>query len=136
MNREIAVAAIDIDFDVYKALTIRRASEATSYNDVLRELLGLPPQVREDSPAPSGGCLLQGVLFPEGTQFRVVYKGVVHGARIQGGQWVGDDGKVRRSPSDAARAITNNNVNGWRFWTFRRPGEGSFRKMSVLQDVQ
>lgn len=32
---------IQIDFDVYKALTLRRASEDVTCNDVLRELLGL-----------------------------------------------------------------------------------------------
>ena len=31
---------IEVDFDVYKALTLRRPSEGVSENDVLRELLG------------------------------------------------------------------------------------------------
>lgn len=34
---------IDIDFDVYKALTMRREKEEMSYNDVLRQMLGLAP---------------------------------------------------------------------------------------------
>jgi hypothetical protein len=33
---------IEVDFDVFKALTMRRSSEEVSENDVLRELLGLP----------------------------------------------------------------------------------------------
>lgn len=32
---------IDIDFDVFKELTRRRSSEEVTYNDVIRELLGL-----------------------------------------------------------------------------------------------
>ena len=33
---------IEIDFDVYKALTMKRTSQEVTYNDVLRELLDLP----------------------------------------------------------------------------------------------
>jgi hypothetical protein len=84
---------------------------------------------------PAKGCVLQGVFFPEGTQFRVAYKGTVHLAQIKDGRWLGADGQVRRSPSDAASAITKNNVNGWRFWSFKRPQDSSFRKMRVLQDA-
>ena len=32
---------IEVDFDVFKALTARRANEAVTENDVLRSLLGL-----------------------------------------------------------------------------------------------
>jgi hypothetical protein len=35
------MVALDVDFDVFKALTNRRATEAVTYNDVLREILGL-----------------------------------------------------------------------------------------------
>ncbi len=31
---------IDVDFDVLKALMLKRASESVSYNEVLRDLLG------------------------------------------------------------------------------------------------
>ena len=129
------MSTIEIDFDVFKALTNRRASEATTYNDVLRELLGLPGRASQEVPGSAKGCTMQGVFFPEGTQFQVVYKGTVHRAQIKDGQWIGDDGRVRRSPSDAAVAITKNNVNGWRFWSFKRPADPSFRKMRVLQDA-
>ena len=129
------MSTIEIDFDVFKALTNRRASEATTYNDVLRELLDLPSPADQQTHDRTEGCTMQGVFFPEGTQFQVVYKGSVHRAQINGGRWVGDDGRARRSPSDAAVAITKNNVNGWRFWSFKRPQDSSFRKMRVLQDT-
>jgi hypothetical protein len=44
--------AIEVDFDVYRALWLRRTSEETTFNDVLRELLliGDPGQVPEPKP--------------------------------------------------------------------------------------
>ena len=86
------MASIEIDFEVYKALTLRRESEATTYNDVLRDMLGLdsesPISAAKAAGATGAGCVLQGIHFPEGTEFRVTYKGRTHLARIQNGQWV------------------------------------------------
>jgi hypothetical protein len=129
------MASIEIDFDVYKALTLRRAHEGMTYNDVLRDLLDLGGSKVESVATPATGpdCILQGIAFPEGTKFRVSYKGRTFNAEVKKGQWVGEDGQVRRSPSDAASAITHTNVNGWRFWSFKRPSDGQWRKMSVLQ---
>lgn len=129
------VTSIEIDFDVFKELTKRRKEESHTYNDVLRELLGLSSE-REPLrlvPRSGGSVYMQGLEFPEGTKFRVTYKGRTFRAEIKNGQWVGEDGIVRKSPSDAASAITKNNVNGWRFWDFQRPGETSWSKMRVLQ---
>jgi hypothetical protein len=135
------MATIEIDFDVYKALTVRRESESTTYNDVLRRLLNLNDQIGQRAEltpqanfeATDGGCTMQGVNFPEGTQFRVVYKGRTYTAQVKNGRWVDEQGHVRKSPSDAASAITRNNVNGWRFWWFKRPDDASWRKLRELQ---
>lgn len=81
----------------------------------------------------SGGTWLGNVHFPEGTRFRATYKGQTYHAEIQGGQWIGADGKTRRSPSDAASAISGNNVNGWRFWYVQMPGDPSWRKLDELK---
>jgi hypothetical protein len=126
--------SIEIDFDVFKELTVRRASEDVTYNDVIRDLLGLDPvtETQERTLKP-GGCTILGVHFPEGTQFRAVYKGKTHIAEIVMGRWVDDAGTVRNSPSDAARAITGTNINGWRFWLVKRPGELMWRKMDKLR---
>jgi hypothetical protein len=134
--RERAVATIEIDFEAFKALTILRRTEDETYNDVVRRLLKLgAPKLALTSQKPSSGWMSQGVHFPEGTQFRVTYKGLTHIAAIKDGQWIGEDGHVRRSPSDAACAITMTNVNGWRFWSFKRPTDTSWRKMRVLQSA-
>lgn len=127
------MATIEIDFDVFKALTLRRESEEVSYNDVLRDLLGLPGTNGVSAPAPQGGCVFLGVHFPEGTQFQVTYKGRTYRARIEGGAWIGEDGAARTSPSEAAHAITKTNVNGWRFWKCRRPGDSVWRLMNDLR---
>ena len=36
---------IEIDFEVFKALTMQREAESISYNDVIRGLLGTPRQL-------------------------------------------------------------------------------------------
>ncbi|MBO9576291.1 MAG: DUF4357 domain-containing protein [Sphingobium sp.] len=149
---------IEIDFDVYKALTARRESEADGYNSVLRRVLGLPPSPTANAGAASeiarllshsqhsagkpdrvveallqGGAWFNNVGFPEGTAFRAIYKGTPHLAQIKDGRWVGTDGIVRNSPSEAASAISGTNVNGWRFWYALRPGDTEWRRLDEFR---
>jgi hypothetical protein len=127
---------VDIDFDVYKALTALRRSEDHSYNDVLRELLNLPantsgePQTRQIGGA--AGRLLGGRYFPNGTELRATYKGRLYNACIRGGELVDEAGRLHASASAAARAITNNTVNGLVFWEVKRPGDIHFQKLLSL----
>lgn len=148
---------IDIDFDVYKALTAMREKESDTYNDVLRRLLRLPaapdlpaaknalaawrsPGVFDAGSLPITNALMQiggtwfnGVHFPEGTRFKATYKGATYHAAIKEGRWTGEDGVVRNSPSDAASAITHTNVNGWRFWYALMPGTSAWRRMDEFK---
>lgn len=124
-------ATIDIDFDVYKALTVRRATADVTYNDVLRDLLGLTPANRSArGAAPSGGkaWVIKGITFPDGTEFRARYKGQEYQAVARGGAML-YDGTRYKAPSAAAIAITGNSVNGWRFWEARRPGDARWHSM-------
>lgn len=127
--------SIDVDFDVFKALTMRRPSEHVTENDVLRELLGLPskrePTSATGAPAP-GDWITKGVRFPAGTEFRVTYKGKTYLARVEGSALV-LEGKRHDSPSSAAVAITGNNVNGWRFWEARLPGQANWKIIESLR---
>lgn len=125
------MTAIDVDFDVFKALTIRRASETVSYNDVLRELLGLPLSVSE-SESTQKKWVWKGVILPDGTELRAEYKGKVYTAKIEGGEWV-QDGKLQSSPSAAASNITKSGVNGWWFWSVRRPGDTTWDHLAKLR---
>ena len=67
-----------------------------------------------------------------GTELRARHKGAWHQARIVDG---GLQMRGRRfsSPSEAASAVTGTNVNGWRFWQCRFPGEVEWRPLELLR---
>lgn len=127
------MSTIEVDFDVFKALTSRRPTESTTYNDVLREVLGL-----QRSPLPQGSVVprgsaweVKGKSFPAGTEFRAKHKGKEYAGRVEGGALV-VQGKRFDSPSPAAMAITGTSVNGWRFWECKRPGDATWRLMTAI----
>jgi len=126
---------IEIDFEVFKAITARRKSEAVSENDVLRELLSLPPK-HTGQPARVANnprdWITKGVTFPEGTEFRKTYKGRTYTARVEASAIV-LDGKKYPSPSAAAVSITGSPVNGWRFWEARIPGQAGWKLIETLR---
>jgi len=130
------MTAIEIDFDVYKELTSRRKNEATSYNDVIRDLLKLPasaPITFKDSVTGKvGGWTSKGVMFPNGTAFRASYKGKVYTAKVENDQLT-LDGKAMNSPSEASHIITGKSVNGWRFWECQMPGSDRWRTLDTLR---
>ena len=126
---------IEIDFDVYKALTARRPSEDVSENDVLRQLLHLP---RKATPAAfavpqPGEWITKGVRLPAGTELRASYKGQVYLARVANGSLV-LNGSRYDSPSAAAMSITHHPVNGWTFWECRLPGQGKWTVLRQLRE--
>lgn len=127
---------IDVDFDVFKQLTVRRATEDVSYNDVIRELLGLGQANAKatgnaTSSAPND-WVAKGVRFPAGTEFRASYKGQVRTGRVEGGALT-VDGKRYESPSAAAVAVTGGPVNGWIFWECRLPGKSTWQSIDRLR---
>ena len=128
---------IQVDFDVYKAITARRASEDVTENDVLRQLFGLTSKTGEARATGSrhlpGDWVAKGVRFPQGTQARAKYKGQLHLAEVRDGALM-HNGKRYDSPSSAAMAITNNKpVNGWTFWEVKLPGGGDWQTMKDLR---
>ena len=127
---------IEIDFEVFKELTNRRATEHVTYNDVLREVLGLKPltsaatkPILESS---AGAWTTKGITFPAGTEFRANYKGQTILAKVESGFLV-LNGKRFDSPSAAAVSITGNMVNGWIFWECRMPGKTSWQTIKMLR---
>jgi hypothetical protein len=127
--------SIEVDFDVFKALTARRPSEDVSENDVLRQLLSLPAKTtgQVDSPAAApGDWITKGVRFPAGTEFRSTYKGQTYLGRVEGGALT-LNGKRFDTPSSAAVSITGNAVNGWNFWEARLPGRAGWTVISSLR---
>ena len=141
---------IEIDFDVFKALTARRRTESHTFNDVIREMLDIDhgQTVHDDPPlwqaasrivnslviaqGPTKGILLRGVFLPNGTVLRATYKGALFEAKVVDGVWVAEDGASFKSPSAAATAITQTNVNGWRFWEAKRPSDTEWRRLDRM----
>lgn len=136
---------LEVDFDVYKAVFAKRANESVTENDVLRELLGLPPRhvspltAATPEPLPKATSttspedwVVKNVRFPQGTDFRATHKGRAHTGRVHGGALL-VEGKAYDSPSAAAVAITGNSVNGWRFWECRLPGKSSWQPIEGLR---
>jgi hypothetical protein len=149
---------IEIDLDVYKALTSRLELESQTLNDVLREMLDLhslvellTPQeesrqfaleaaslnarVFESSTSVQGwvpGFYSRGLVLPDGTALRARYKGKEYRAKIEGSRWVDQEGGYHHSPTAAAKAVTGNSVNGWRFWEACRPGDDKWRRLDLL----
>lgn len=128
--------SVEIDFDVYKELTMRRKTEEVTYNDVIRGLLGLPTMNNTKNDEIVNNKLSwvsKGVVFPEGTEFRSYYKGQYYYAKVENGSLV-YEGKQYSSPSAAAKAITNNLVNGWIFWECKLSENNSWVTITSLRN--
>jgi hypothetical protein len=127
--------SIEIDFDVFKALTARRTSEDMTENDVLRQLFNLGKKgsslTRIDSPAPDD-WVTKGVRLPSGTDLRSTYKGKSYVARVISGALV-LQGQRFDSPSAAAMSITGSPVNGWTFWEYKLPGQDRWQILKSLR---
>lgn len=142
---------IEIDFDVFKALTSLREREADSYNDVIRRLLRLSEnepslEAQQDQLKASGldrvmaallgtenGAWLGNVFLPDGTLLRATYKGRTYRAKIDGEVWIDENGVMRQSPSEAAGAISGTSVNGWKFWYAKRPSDEDWHRLDELR---
>lgn len=123
---------IEIDFDVFKELTARRASESVTHNDVLREIFGLPPKSQKAEGKKSGGWTWKGVHLENGTELKAVLKGRAYFAKIEGDEWV-QDGAVFKSPSAAAMKITGHGINGWWFWSAKRANDAEWVPLAKLR---
>lgn len=130
---------IEIDFEVFKQITIRRHSEDTTPNDVIRELLDLPEaKLSEEKIETKNDGMpwtTKGVVFTHGTAFRVVYKGQTYHAAVEDGALV-LNGQKYSSPSSAAMSITGNAVNGWIFWECKMPGKQSWEMIKNYRKTQ
>lgn len=131
-------SSIDIDFDVFKALTARRKSADTSENDVLRVLLGLGPAERSIGEAQGSAALADEVWTSEGVDFAVGTKlrhrfrgGRIVQARITA-HGVEYDGETHGGLSPAAAAASGHQANGWQFWELQT--RSGWRKADSLRN--
>lgn len=130
------VMQIEIDFDVYKALTALRQNEDHSYNDVLRDLLQLGSLTNHaksasEMPPSQSGRMLAGRFLPDGSALRAVYKQQPYMAEISEGRLI-YNGEEFQSASAAAREITKTNVNGLTFWEVKRPQDSRWRRLVAV----
>jgi hypothetical protein len=126
---------IDIDFEVFKELTIRRPTEAFSYNAVIRELLKLPKQANATKSATNDSkpWVVLDTTFPAGSEFLATYKSKTYTGIVRDGLMELSDGQKFAAPSAAAVHITGNSVNGWRFWKCKLPGSSQFVLLERLR---
>ncbi len=98
-----------------------RNAETDTYNDVLRRLLKLKSGKGGKSrfEPNANDWIYKNVTLREGTELRFPYKGTAYKGRIKRGKIELSTGERFTSPSAAACAITNTNVNGWRCWEVR-----------------
>jgi hypothetical protein len=134
--RRSEMHSIEVDFEVWKELTMRRSTESTTYNDVVRELLDLDPIDEDDDgyleDGADDGLVMDGVVFPEGTEFRAILKGREYRGVVEGGALV-YNGVSYCSPSPAGVAITGYPVNGWRFWEARFPTSSEWKLLDTYR---
>lgn len=125
---------IDIDFDVYKELTRLRPTEDVTYNDVMRQLLKLPPPAKTKQAANgSKPWVVSDTSFPAGSEFMADYKGKTCSGAVKDGKLELSDGHRFSTPSAAAVHITGSNVNGWRFWKCKLPGASQYVLLERLR---
>ena len=154
---------IEIDWDVFQAITARRPSQAITPNAVLREVFKedieclrkmhletaahSPAKSQDSTPGrePQGkrALVTKWISFPHGTQLRGSYLGNIYHAEVADGFIVvkGLEGKQRFSSlSKAAQAATagvrkSKAVHsGWSFWEYWVPGAHTWRKVQKAKD--
>ena len=132
---------IEIDFEVFQLIQLERKSFEDSNNDAVRRLLKLndrnvAPSPKIPQPTTSEGIELRyGVFLQNGTDMRMLSKGLHHQGVVKGGKiWV--NGNEFTSPSDAAHAITGTSVNGWVYWEVKFPGASQWVPLNVLRSAK
>ena len=92
-----------------------------------------PSLIKERTPEKQGYLYCRGGRIPNGTKLRATYLSRRYDAEIRGGKvWLNQ--RSFDSPSKAARSITKNSVNGWKWWEFYDAEAKQWRELSVLRD--
>jgi len=130
----VETTKIDIDLDVYKAIQQRFISFSDTPNEVLRRVFGLEPTDNKPSNIQREGLYIQGVLLKNGLKLRRKYCGKLVEATVEKNH-ISYNGKEYTSPSGAARAVTENSVNGWVFWQYYDEKTRKWQILSKLRET-
>ena len=126
--------SIKTDSDLHDEISSQQFSKKMSYRMVSE------PSFKMDRIHPKGSqntigdvsWVVDGVAFPNGTEFRCKYKGYCYYAQVCDGALM-INGKKFLSPSAAAVTITRNAVDGWLFWDCKLPGDSSWVNIYALK---
>lgn len=121
---------IAVDFEVWQKLTVKLQGEEDTYNNVLRRLLEMKKVHTPPPPVQVWQC--RGGDIPIGTLLRARYKRELYEARVAG-PYIEYAGRRFCSPSEAAKAVTGKNINGWTFWQAQPPGSNDWRSLTSLR---
>jgi hypothetical protein len=136
---------IRIDIQVLQILESRRTAAAQTHNDILREMIGLPPfdetvfnNGADTTAEQSVGWSSKGVELPNGTKLRMSYNGQTYAGIIAQGAWH-TGGASYHSPSGAASGVarsrrgTQVSMDGWRYWEAQKPGSDHWVRIDKLR---
>jgi len=126
---------IEVDFEVYRELFVRRKSEAISVNDVLREVLRIGGAVIPEDRAGRRVWTTKGVRFPHGTKIRGFHSGQWRFGEIVDGHLT-VEGTSYTSLSAAARTIRGFSDDGWRFWEVQFPASEIWTRCADLRSAK
>ena len=79
--------------------------------------------------------IVDGLAFPDGTDFRAKYKGYFYYGKVRSGALMLDK-KAFLSPCEAAVTITRSSVDGWLFWDCKPPGASSWINIHTLRQMK
>jgi len=135
-----SMRAIEIDFEIHKAIEGERRSFDEAPNDVLRRLLGIKAASQNVSPPVAVGRAWsgKGVTLPHGTELKMEYNGVEYRGQIDDGRWACGGG-YHAGPSPAAAAVastrhgTKPSLNGWIYWAAKLPGSSRWVPISNMR---
>lgn len=79
--------------------------------------------------------IIDGLAFPNGTEFRGKYKGYFYYGKVSSGALMLGS-KAFLSPSEAAVTITRSSVDGWLFWDCKPPGASTWINIYTLKQMK
>jgi hypothetical protein len=135
---------IRIDIQVYQYLESRRTDPAQTLNDLLREMIGLPPSNENvlndgvDTTVELSRGWSGAAELPNGTKLRMTYNGQMYAGVIVQGAWH-TGGASYHSPSGVAGGVararrgTPVSVDGWAYWEVQLPGRDSWIRIDALR---